>query len=863
MSGSSKRVADAKQSGFIQRRVLKRQRRVTPQPEILQQAMQPPQQQAPLQPPPNLPPLPLTPPQLQAKETYEAAARKAQPSFDAAERALAQNPLPQGMATVQQTYATASGTLDTTLRTPNNYGAAMQDLLTKEHAAKAVLTAKAQADAAAMKARRTAGQKAQYEDMKGLYDEVQRTYFAAGAAGSSDRVRKEKLSPGKHFSGYLTALAQMEQSRAAVPKSGAIPAQAVQDAKRDADALVVAAQAYLTHYEQDFSSREKKDKTNLRKFQIVSEGIKAARQFSLAMDMQSIPEPTAQAPWDRVTETRAGGLRAATDFETGYKKGSSLKEGGEAGTSEAFWVESQALGSAKAAKTAIFKPTKGEEQTSRDHIKGGGAAREALASANAKLFAEQTGFDMGIPETQVTTIAAHALDLKGNEADGQPRIGSLQAFEKSDGALIDLPPTALRGIPADQCRKIAVHDIMAMNFDRHPGNLLMRNPPDGGPPEMVPIDHGATLPTRNDFDELANNIGGLVYKSGTVNVKNAMLGLPGAYEKFDPETTAKLDLMDPDAMVQGMRDQAAALDQVNPGMNARATLSDETLEMARRNMLFLKKAAHELSPAEIQLAIGQHGHMLFDADDGDFDDIANTVIAAMKPKGEAYKEIFTTSAQRRDDIFITLEKNGWAENYGKIGEWVMEHPVEALKLYKSGAVNPAMQNNDDVKFATQQDIDNFLPLLDDDQVLSQSAALLIQQASDHLQGVDPAVAATLDPLRQQAAALLGQGDTKGGEAAAREFETQAMYLALKPVREAAEALYANRDARFPGMGTDAEEQEKLDKTRDATKKQALRVKLNSRRLADGAYNNVMGMTGPKPNLAEAKENLEKLRARLG
>ena len=119
---------------------------------------------------------------------------------------------------------------------------------------------------------------------------------------------------------------------------------------------------------------------------------------------------------------------------------------------------------------------------------------------------------MGIPETQVTTIAAHALDLKGGEADGQSRIGSIQEFAKSDGSVMDKPPSILAQIPAKQCQKIAVYDIMALNFDRHAGNLLLQTPQNGGPPEMVPIDHGATLPTRNDFAQTANLVGGMTYR---------------------------------------------------------------------------------------------------------------------------------------------------------------------------------------------------------------------------------------------------------------------------------------------------------------------------------------------------------------
>ena len=40
---------------------------------------------------------------------------------------------------------------------------------------------------------------------------------------------------------------------------------------------------------------------------------------------------------------------------------------------------------------------------------GAGAVKEALASANAKLLAAQTGIDLGVPETSVVAVPRYAL----------------------------------------------------------------------------------------------------------------------------------------------------------------------------------------------------------------------------------------------------------------------------------------------------------------------------------------------------------------------------------------------------------------------------------------------------------------------
>jgi hypothetical protein len=713
-----------------------------------------------------------------------------------------------------------------------------------------------------MGARQLETQQAQYDEMKAICDEVVRTYFGSNDGSSSKRVREENLNPGEHFTTYLTALETVEQRRAALPKGAPIPPDTALSVKDDCDALIVAAQAYLTHFEQDLSDGDKRSETNQRKFQIVSEGLKRARHFALAMEQQLIGPPTKEQPWDRETELRAGGLRAAISFESGYKKGSDLKEGGQGGLSQAFWVESAPPGERAPTKNFLFKPMQGEVSVVDDDGPGAGSAKEALAFANAKLFAQQTGIDLGIPETHVTTIGSYALDLKGND-DGQPRIGSLQEFAPSDGALGSAPPGVRRQIAPEQCRKIAMHDIMALNFDRHSGNLLLKPPEGGRPPDLIPIDHGCTLPSRKDFDTVAPRIGGFSRtEGGSVSVQNATLTLPGAYEPFDPDTLAKLDLLDPEAMVQGMRDQLQALDTVNPGLGSQDKVPEERLQMSKRAMMFMKAAARDLSPAEIQIALGQHGGELFDADDDHFDAIVGRIIADMQPKKAAYAELFTGGMVRIEEICKILEDNGWTPSHGDLASWVMAHPQEALTLYKSDISPPRGQLVDGKVRATAKEVTDTLRNLDSDTVLLQWIPKLIERADDNVKHVDPNTAAGLDPLRQLIEWLLSKGDVAGAEAKARDLEREALYLGLAAAQAEGDELYTQRDTVFPDMGTDAEENEKFKVAQDPVR-QEIYERLNRRKVVDNAYKALRSATTSQPDLAAARTQLDRLRGVLG
>lgn len=440
----------------------------------------------------------------------------------------------------------------------------------------------------------------------------------------------------------------------------------------------------------------------------------------------------------------------------------------------------------------------------------------------------------------------------------------MQEFAPSDGPLGTSGVGTRRKISAKQCQKIAINDIMGLNFDRHSGNLLLDTTKDANAPELVPIDHGCTLPTRKDFAAMADRIGGLsISRDGVVKVQNAVLGIPAAYEKFDTDTIAKLDLLDPDAMVQGMRDQLAALDKVNPGLDAQNKVADESLAMSKRSMMFMKAAARELSPAEIQIALGQHGEELFDADDAHFDGIADRVIAGMKAKSAGYTEIFTSSSGRLDEIVKTLQTNGWTPNHGDLASWIMADPVAALKLYKSGAVNAnAQADADGNPQASTKQVSDALGALDDTQVLRKSIGALTAKTVDYLTDVPRTAAAALDTLRAEVKDLLVSGDVVGAESKARQVEAEALELGLAVIRAEADTIYAQRDALFADMGTDEEELAKRAKAKTPAAAQIIVRRIANRRDSAKYDSDVVAVTGINADLATARIVLPKLRRTL-
>ena len=616
------------------------------------------------------------------------------------------------------------------------------------------------------------GQAALFDEVAPVLDSVKKSSFPIGQAAY---IAKQDLDAGKHFKEYLDKLAALEAKKAEGQKiaaaGGTTGPKFRADLKALCMALIAAADAHLVHYEKDLSTSQKADKSSMAKKRYCESGKLSARQFMIALDFEELGDPKSSGQgWSEEDQIRAATVRAKINYHQAYEEAAKLGDGGDAaGASESRWLQgldfeqtAEAVKGKKPLRTrpgddgaawtgknaewkvtqnkrvAIFKPFDGEEKPlGFDSDKpGSGAVKEALASANARLLAAQTGIDLGVPETSVVAVPRYALRGGGSLEEGQNAsgdddvIGSAQNNAGTGRQIADLKSGELAKIKTSDVQKMAILDIMQLNGDRHGGNIMVKVDPKTGDPTLVPIDHGGSLPARADFAKARTRIAGIQYNQGAgVAVTNELLSMPAAYEPFTPELLAQLDLLDPAAIEAGMKRQRAAIDKVHPGLGAGAKVGDDSFHLSKRSMMFMKRAAKLMSPAEIQIALGQRGEELFDATDDRFDAVADQVIADFAPQAEAYKEIFTVAVDRLTAVVEWLESSGWTlyDPYIDMQSgqaFLMKDPELALKLYRSKATNaqppqaqslpdkgdaPALDKNRSVSDAVKQQISAAFP----------------------------------------------------------------------------------------------------------------------------------------------------------
>ena len=655
---------------------------------------------------------------------YQAAAAKAQPLLDAADRALAINPLPREIAAARGPYVNASTTLAAELQLPD-YVKAQRSLALKVQAAQTVLAEKVKADAARQKKEQHDGQAAAYAEMAPVLADVKRINVPQGMAA---HIGKEHKKAGPEFQTYLARLQALEDAKAPVTKPADRVAPALAGTLIDrCQAVADAAQAYLLHHE-GLNDAPKNSAEGIARKRHCEEGLKAASQYALAMEIDRAGPPTQNAPWDRKTQMRVAGAQARFKFEQGNKKLQGLADdGGGKGASESYWLKSKSIAevgaelsggtAAKGSREYIFKPTVGEDfPDGMNEQKGSGAAKEALASSNAKLFAAQTGIDLGVPETTVVSMGQYAVS--GGDLAGPALVGSVQQLAAGTSTEVrGLPRDTFRKIKPREVQKIALLDLMSLSMDRHGGNVMVdTSDPDN--PKLVPIDHGGTLPSRKDFPGAKGRMGGVTgsqWNESTSPV-NTLLQIPSAFEPFDPDIVAGLDLLQPAAIEADMKAQLAAMDDIHPGLDASTKVGADNLHMSKRSMMFVKKAAKVLSPAEVQIALAQHGETLFDAQpDTQFETLADRVIADAAPKKAAYQELLGISGNERFLIAAFLVNSKWARTNVEACEMMMAEPKAALDLFKNGQVNNAAPPDDMFKLPfgtartyTQVDLDDVL-----------------------------------------------------------------------------------------------------------------------------------------------------------
>ena len=483
----------------------------------------------------------------------------------------------------------------------------------------------------------------------------------------SAKLESEKLDPGKEFKAYLAALKQFES--APEPRDPALAGQ-----------LRDAANAYVAHYNKH-SGRQKKQSHTKRKYETCLATLAELRKFELRDEFDALGRP----PWASEQAMKAASIKATLDFQSLPSGAQQVEtpEGGE-NVNPTFWVNKQVPdptnNGTKTVKTYLFKP-----QTTTADVDGfpvgGEPAREALAGRAADILNGMTGIDFKFPETHVVAldrakIPPEALDtdtamgMKIANADGVgPLTGSLQQFAPTNGAMRDQPPGRRWRIPKERVQQLAVLDLVTLNCDRHGGNFLMTG--DGQGADLVPIDHGLTFPDGKA--DLAARVGGS---------QNALLGLPGAHEPFSQDMTKKIGAIRPDALAAALGNERKTLETVHGSTQGMVT--DESIEMSRRSAMFLKLAAATLSPALVQIALGQNAKALFDPslDDTAFGVLAQRIIRETSANKDVLAEFHLASPDeraRRDD---GLKANGWSKA-------LASSPLFAMALYKQDAKMPA------------------------------------------------------------------------------------------------------------------------------------------------------------------------------
>ncbi len=497
------------------------------------------------------------------------------------------------------------------------------------------------------------------------FNAVKKSYFTPGSA---DIIAKEKLNAGKTFKAFLTTQKAFETARD----------------EKTLDDLEKAARDYLTHFETEYSSSDKKKKESIRKKTICETALKSARHFRLALEQDKLGNP----PWDEEKEMKAAELYTKLLFEQDEQMATPNDPG--AGVNGAFWIEKTVWGDKPTdtaqKKTFIFKPADAEAPVA-GFPKGGSAAREMLGKAVGDQLQASMGLDFAFPESTIVAVDSSKLpDENGKPGPvGVPRSGSIQHFAKSKGELKKLAakdPTILASIPDDEIQKMAVLDLVQLNMDRHSGNFMVGEK-DGGTgkvPRLVPIDNGLCLPSRAGLDGRRTKLG---------PPHNALGDLPGAQKKMAPEMVEKIKQINPDEVVAGMKKAYEAMKKLHPEAAAAAEVTDANFELAKRSILFLQKASTELTVAELQDAYVASLEKIFDTPSDKMDAGFDEAIKTAKARGPALQELAVL--QKNPAQFEKeMRALGWGIDVSKqaFDAWVRMNPAKVVKIYKAKMQNP-------------------------------------------------------------------------------------------------------------------------------------------------------------------------------
>jgi hypothetical protein len=530
-------------------------------------------------------------------------------------------------------------------------------------------------------------------------------YFPPGMAA---QYAKEGLKPGKEFAVFLTALKNFEEKyafhtgkfkerrdeeRGAQGQKGGAPVD-MAPYKKDIRDMIQVTLDYLDHQARDRTAEQQDEKESKRKKQICMTTLKMLQQIHLKSEFEDLGPSEG---WDLKKENKASALYAKVLFEESDQPAQPL--GGEGGVSGAWWIEALDFTDPEfdpkksKKKKFIFKPSDAEAEIP-GFPPGGSAPREVVSKVAVDKIRSATGIDFNFPETTLVSIDSGKLPDPDNlEPDKVPkeRVGSMQHFNKSGkpfNGLVGSDPAILKKIPKEEVQKAALMDLVTLNMDRHDGNFLVDQTPDAdgkAQAKLIPIDHGLTLPSREGLDARRSRL-----------QRNAVCKMPASREKFTPEMLAKIQKIDSDAVVNGMKEGMKALGELHRGAELGDKLPDANFELTRRSIEFMKKAASELAVDELFDAYAVNAEDIFDSKPEEQAKAFAKAIKEAKERSGARRELaeMRENSSKFNKLHATVRSLGWAKELFRLEDfyqWAAMNPVRVMNIFNNEIENPVIR----------------------------------------------------------------------------------------------------------------------------------------------------------------------------
>jgi hypothetical protein len=484
------------------------------------------------------------------------------------------------------------------------------------------------------------------------------------------------------------------------------------------------AKAWLAAYA-EMDEDAKQDPKILKHKQACETAQKQARHLKLANKYATLGD----LPWDQATEDKAADLQMQVFFETGERP---MEKAGE-GAMGAKWIMSTDFEKDKGRKEFVFKEAFPlVAPVIPGFPPGSEAPREVIGDELGKQLKLATGLDFNVPETRLVTIDNKKLDPNRESKDV---VGSAQAGASTIGSIADLvdkDPGALKKVSAKSMQKAAIFDALALNLDRHSGNFLVTPPDESGESELVPIDNGLAFPSRLAVD----------VRRGRAAAGSSFNDIPSAFEPFDPESLAAIEMIDETEIINGLKSRTASLDQEHPSLNVSQTMPDEAIDQIKRRVQFMKAAAPRVSPGTMMDLILENAPAIFDTPENEKDNVFDAIIQKGEKRDKDVGPFVAMNDDEKYELFSELWNLGWNHGFGDAKDpflrklaiplfkvWSLRNPRVALKLAQLKKPNTALQAE------TNKIVDQIKFIDPNSKVDSQLAGLSIGKARSEVKGI--------------------------------------------------------------------------------------------------------------------------------